>query len=226
MAIDPSQDEWITPCDLCGSIQFSKLRLPYTLRARRCRACGLVTIVPAAPSAHRDGTGVLRSSLDALEQTIFRAASAGASRALLIGRPDGRVAAAVNRTGMALTVLSEVPGAVPQGVIVHTVPIEQAPFLPDQFDLIACTIPIETFHSPALMFEKCRFWLTPGGLLLVGGMNWRSTAAMLTKKSWLHRNASHARYLITTRILRRYADRFGFDVRNVQTYSRLDRRTD
>ena len=223
MAFDPSNDRWTSPCDLCGSLVGKVLQLPIAVPARRCGSCGLVTLEQSFTGNGSTRVTSLRASMRALEQTVREAATAGAKRALLIGRSSGRAYEALRSSGLDVTVLSDPGEEPPAGAILHTVRLEQAPFLPDQFDLIICTTSIETMDSPATLFEKSRMWLAPGGLLVAGGMNWAALNAQVSRRSWLMRNASRAHYLMTRRTLRRYADRFGYNVRSVQTYTRFDR---
>jgi SAM-dependent methyltransferase len=223
MPFDPSQDRWTSACDLCGSLRAQPLNLPIPIGAHRCRSCGLVTLEHEAGSPPVQRAATLRSSVRALETTIRRAVDDGAERVLLVGRSSGRVYEALRRSGMEVTVLGEPDEEPPEGAIFHTVRIEQAPFLPDQFDVIVCTTAIETFDAPAMIFEKSRMWLAPGGLLVIGGMNWGAIGARIARRSWLVRHAMRSNYLMTPRILRRYADRFGYNVLSVQTYARFDR---
>jgi SAM-dependent methyltransferase len=220
MAFDPSQDRWTTACDLCGSLRAQPLSLPIPVGAHRCRSCGLVTLEHDAATPPVPRVTTLRSSVRTLEQTMRQAADDGAERVLLIGRSSGRAYDAIRRSGLEITILGEPDEEPPEGAIFLTVRVEQAPFLPDQFDVVVCTTAIETFDAPALIFEKCRMWLAPGGLLVVGGMNWGAIGARLARRSWLARHAMRAHYLMTPRILRRYADRFGYNVRTAQTYAR------
>ena len=226
MAFDPSNDRWTSACDLCGSLRATALELPVVRSAYRCRTCGLIRLEHESNGQSSPRIPTLRSSIHSLEQTVRRAADGGAERALLIGRSSGRVYEALRRTGMEVTVLGEPGEEPPEGAIFHTVRVEQAPFLPDQFDVIVCTTAIETIESPAMLFEKCRMWLAPVGLLVLGGMNWGALGARLSRRSWLARFATRAHYLMTPRTLRRYADRFGYDVLSVQTYSRIGGRGD
>jgi SAM-dependent methyltransferase len=228
MPFDPSQDRWTSACDLCGSLRAQPLHLPISVGAHRCRSCGLVTLehdAATAPTTAQRSMS-LRSSIRTLEAAIRRAADDGAERALLIGRSSGRVYEALRKSGIEVTVLGEQGEEPPEGAIFHTVRVEQAPFLPDQFDIVLCTTAIETFDSPATVFEKSRMWLAPGGLLVLGGMNWGAIGARFTKRSWLVRHAMRSNYLMTPRILRRYADRFGYNVRTAQTFPRFDRSSD
>lgn len=223
MAFDPANDRWTTACDLCGSLRATTLSLPIPVEAHKCRSCGLVKLEHPTNGSPAPRATALRSSIRALEQTIRRAAEGGAERALLIGRSSGRVYETLRDSGLEVTVLGEPGEEPPEGTIFHTVRVEQAPFLPDQFDVIVCTNAIETFDAPAMIFEKSRMWLAPGGLLVLGGMNWRGLGAMLSRRTWLARHAARAHYLMTPGILRRYADRFGYNVRSVQTYARFGR---
>lgn len=226
MAFDPASDRWTTACDLCGSLRATPIVLPIPVEAHRCRSCGLVKLEHATNGAGLARPSALRSSVRALEQTIRRAVEGGAERVLLIGRSSGRVYEAIRRSGMEVTVLGEPGEEPPEGAIFHTVRVEQAPFLPDQFDVIVCTAAIETFDAPAMIFEKSRMWLAPGGLLVLGGMNWRAVGAVVARRAWLLRHAARAHYLMSPGILRRYADRFGYNVRTVQTYIRAESATD
>lgn len=220
MPFEPSNDRWVTACDLCGSLVAKVLQLPLNASARRCRSCGLVTLERHDVNGSIVASSSVRSSVHSLELAIRRAPRDGAKRALLIGRPRGHVTDALLSSGMELTILTDTIEATVAGAIVHTVRIEQAPFLPDQFDLIVSTTSLEVMDSPATLFEKCRMWLAPGGLLMVGGANWGALGARLSTRSWLSKHAPNAKYLISMRTLRRYADRFGFNVRTAQTFAR------
>ncbi|MBC8144809.1 MAG: methyltransferase domain-containing protein [bacterium] len=219
MPFEPSNDRWTTACDLCGSLVAKVVQLPIAGAARRCRSCGLVTLERNDNSNGVQRASVLRS-VASIESAVRRAPSDGVKRALLIGPANGSVFEALRRSEMEVTVLTDPEAPTPPDVVVFTVRIEQAPFLPDQFDLIICTTALEVLDSPATLFEKCRMWLAPGGLLIAGGANWGSLGARMSTRSWLARHTPLARYLISLRTLRRYADRFGFNVRTVQTFAR------
>ncbi len=210
-------------------MEFETLRLPVRGSARRCCECGLVELDPEPSRPEVRLPAGLQSSLGSLRQTLEKAASGGARSLLLIGidtqRMDGlSLCSAAREIGYHVTLLAEPGGTdryAPAETVVHSTSLEAAPFLPDQFDVIIVSRTLESFDSPALLFERARLWLESGGLLLFGGMNWSSIGARLWRRSWLLRNARRSKYLVSANIVRRYADRFGYDVRAIHTYSQV-----
>jgi hypothetical protein len=106
-------------------------------------------------------------------------------------------------------------------IVVHDTTLESAPFLPEQFDTIICARPLQSLRSPASLFEKSRLWLSAGGTLVVGGVNRSSLTGRIWRRNWLKAHAATARHLLNADNLKGYADRFGYEVKTLRTYSTM-----
>jgi hypothetical protein len=224
MAIDPSADRWNEPCDLCGSVRYESVADREGARVLRCTECGLVTLVRdgAANGLHGNGDAADPANRS-LPRVLEQAKDEKARSILLIGvdrLPEGINLSAL---GGKVTMLVE-PGTrldVGSSAAVYDASIATAPFLPEQFDLIVCARGIESFDSPALLFEKTRLWLATGGVLLLGGMNRGSLPARLWRDNWMRAHAAGAQHLLDTDNLRDYADRFGYEVKRLRMHTSL-----
>ena len=221
MAFDPKSDQWVPPCDLCGSFRFKTEKLPAGRMARRCLDCGLVSVDHGNQQSRREAPerggmpeGMMIEALSKLR--------GGNGSALVIGLPSRAVVEAASAAGLRLSVLVE-PGSgeVPDAATFQA-SLESHSFLPDQFDMLLCARGLETFPSPSLLFERSRQWLAPGGTLLVSALNLDSLPARLRRRNWLCRYGLSAEHLLSLQTIKEYAERFGFDIRSVRTRSRTE----
>jgi hypothetical protein len=222
MAYESTNDSWTYPCDLCGSVESEQITLPTNVTARRCYECGLITIPRASNGSNgANGHRYTPHSLASLRRSLRSAAREGAESVLFLGTASLGLVSTARDYNLKATALIE-PDASPRelpDVIVHQTRLASAPFLPDQFDVIVCAGGPETMDAPSTFFERCRTWLVAGGLLLVGSSNWRSLPARLWRRNWMRRNMSGVSYLLTPDIIRAYADRYGYEIRDLQTHS-------
>ncbi len=222
-------DQWTLPCDLCGSNDYEAIDLPDVGQAHRCRVCGLVAVddrrADGSRASHNghDPAGSVSAprALRALRRTLRTAARDGAESVLLIGAASLALVNVAREQGLRMMALVEPDASVREipDVIIHSDRISGAPFLPDQFDVIVCAGGPETMDSPSRFFERSRVWLASGGALIIGGVNWRSLPALLWRRNWLRRNGRGVHWLLTPDVIRSYADRYGFEVRDLQTRS-------
>jgi SAM-dependent methyltransferase len=224
MAFDPTSDRWNEPCDLCGNVSYESIALREGARVLRCRECGLVTLVrDQQPGTANGSGGTAETGNLSLPRVLEQARDEQARSVLVIGidrLPKGIDFASF---GSNITFLVD-PGITldaGRSVTVYDMSLERAPFLPEQFDLIVCARSIESFDSPALLFEKTRLWLATGGTLLISGMNRGSLPARLWRDNWMRAHAAGAQHLLDTDNLRGYADRFGYEVKRLRMYSSL-----
>jgi hypothetical protein len=222
MAFDPKSDTWIPPCDLCGSFRYTTEELPAGHTARRCLDCGLVSV---EHGEHRvRGEAPLRGGLPEgiMIEALTDLRGERSCSALVIGFPSTAVVEAASAAGARLSVLVEPGSGEVPNVPTFQASLETHSFLPDQFDMILCARGLEAFPSPSLLFDRSRQWLTPGGALLVSALNLDSLPARLRRRNWFSRYAMSAEHLLSLNTIKRYAERFGFDIRSVRTRSRTE----
>jgi hypothetical protein len=221
MALDPKSDTWVPACDLCGSFRYEPITLGGGGLARRCRDCGLVRV--AHDSARRaGGYALVRIPEELLLSAVRDGRSEPMRSALVIGAPSTALVEAAAGAGIELTALVEPGhGSIP-GVSTREASFDAAGFVPDKFDIILCARGLETFPSPSLVFDRARYWLAPGGTLLVGALNFDSLPARVRRRNWLRRYAMSAEHLLSLGTLKAYARRFGFDIKSVRTRSRTE----
>jgi hypothetical protein len=221
MALDPKSDTWVPACDLCGSFRFETIMLGSGAEARRCRDCGLVRI-PHGNGHRAGGYAAVRIPEELLLEAISHNREDGTRSALVIGTPSTGLVEAASNAGLDLTALVEPGHGIIPGVSTHEASFDAAGFVPDKFDIILCTRGLETFVSPSLLFDRARYWLAPGGSLLVGALNFDSLPARLRRHNWLQRYAMGAEHLLSLSTLKGYARRFGFDIKSVRNRSRTE----
>lgn len=240
MAYDPKSDEFLSPCDLCGSFSFTTLQSREGSTVHRCSDCGLVTVSRPPRGANGSAGGAVHGTVNGAARNGHRPVAAspvrvvpflppfkraldrvreGVPSILLVGGESLAFHAAARRVGAKVTAVVDPGTPVPADVVANDSSIELAPFIPEQFDVIVCAGCIETFESPSMFFERTRAWLSTGGVLLIGARNASSLAARLWPSRWMQRNASGVEHLLSTPVIRRYASRFGFDVASVHARS-------
>jgi hypothetical protein len=221
MAVDPKSDTWVPACDLCGSFRFETFKLGGGGIARRCRDCGLVR-VPHENGHRAGGYAPVRIPEGLLLGPISGDRGDNTRAALVIGAPSTALVEAAASAAIDLTALVEPGhGSIP-GVTTHEASFDAAGFVPDKFDIILCARGLETFPSPSLLFDRARYWLAPGGTLLVGALNFDSLPARIKRRNWLQRYAMSAEHLLSLGTLKGYARRFAFDIKSVRTRSRTE----
>lgn len=142
--------------------------------------------------------------------------------ALVIGAPSTALVESAAEAGIELTALVEPGHGVIPGVSTREASLDAAGFVPEKFDIILCARGLDTLPSPSLFFDRARYWLSPEGKLLVGSLNFDSLPARLRRRNWLQRYAMSAEHLLSLGTLKRYARRFGFDIKSVRTRSRTE----
>lgn len=217
MAVDQNSDTWVPPCDLCGSFRYETIKLSKGDVARRCRDCGLVSVTHT--NGHRAGGYATVRVPDELLVGAIKG-SRDARTALVIGAPSTELVEAAAAAGIDLTALVEPGHGKIPGVTTHEASFDAAGFVPEKFDLILCARGLETFPSLSMLFDRARYWLVPGGTLLVGALNFESLPARLRRRNWLQRYTMSAEHLVGLSTLKGFARRFGFDIKSVRTRSR------
>lgn len=220
MAFNPKSDTWISPCDLCGSLRHQTVKLSQGKTARRCADCGLVTFDHTGLPPRLEGH--IRHDLPQnLVINAMRSVRRDGS-VLVIGTPTVAMAEAGTALGVAMTALVEPGSGTVPGVPTQEWSLDAASFPPDRFDLILCLRGLELFPVPSLLFDRARFWLRPGGTLLVGALNFESLPARLRRRNWLMRYAAGAEHMLSLGTVKGYADRYGFGIKSVRTRSHTD----
>lgn len=218
-------------CALCGSTQARTLfaardRLlgrPGTFPVVRCAACGLVYLCPrpvgSALAAYYPDAYY---PLDATPPAQVRAVAAGLFRRVQAwvqeqGRPKVRLLDVGCGTGVFLDLAQQAgwhaqgiePGGAACayararfGLDVHCGTLEDAPLLPESFDVVTMWQVLEHLPHPLEGLRRVYQALAPGGLLLIGVPNFASLEARLFGRRWYSLDAPRHLYHFTPATLR------------------------
>ncbi|MCB0712170.1 MAG: hypothetical protein KDD67_07555 [Ignavibacteriae bacterium] len=200
-----SNDIWLNPCNLCGSVDYE--RLNYRLATlHRCHVCGLVQHARQEDDLPEERLLSSWFFETALRRLTYQNRETTPMKILLIGNvPEERLERFQDRR----LILNQ-----------HSGRIGSAAFAPEEFDMILCAQSMESFPSPSDLFLKSRLWLKPEGLLVAGGANWDSLERRISTKRWLD-YYPEGRYYLGFGHLRQYATRFGFEIVSSGTTSNL-----
>lgn len=191
-----SQDEWVHPCDLCGSLEYEHLSAGDG-RLYRCHVCGLVQL-PAEterPSGLRTidqqvFNAILRRLVSRLDESV-------SFRVLVIGPLKERTRRILENPALTVDHLS---GSIDSGG-----------YPPETFDIVLCTSSLDSVNSVGSLFARARTWLRPLGLFVVGGGNWESVERRLWTTRWLRYHPEGRQYPGYSH-MKAYATRYGFEV--------------
>ncbi|HZT54011.1 MAG TPA: class I SAM-dependent methyltransferase [Gaiellaceae bacterium] len=138
------------------------------------------------------------------------------ARVLDLGAGDGRLAAALARTGLRVTAVEpfrEVAAARGlAGVEVVRARVETLELPPGAFDAAIAWHVLEHLDRPQTALERVRGWLAPHGRLLAGVPNLASVQARLGGDRWFHLDPSRHRVHFTAHGLERLLERTGFRI--------------
>lgn len=216
-----TNERWLRPCDLCGSLNYERLEQePHSLY--RCCDCSLIQ--RAEEHGNESAPQKLDSALfsTTLNQIIRRTDGLTDTAILIIGRPSDSVFPCIRNSPLHITLLvepDETEGL--EGLSFKIGGMEQNLFRPEQFDVILCARGMDSLESAASLFARARLWLAPEGLLFVGGANWGS----LTRRLWFGRWRSHhkgGRIFADPQHLKEYGLRYGFDQLSGGTRSHIN----
>lgn len=194
---DPNQqDSWIHPCDLCGALDYQRVRSVEELYA--CHVCGLV-MRPDTDQLSSEERGLDSAIFGAIVRRLVRRFDGESDQfsILVIGPLDPRSRHLIESSGLQLTH--------------HTGSIASGGWPPETFDVILCSRSVETLPSIASLFARARTWLRPLGLFVTGGANWESIERRLWSARWLRLHPGAPLYPGYSH-LRSYATRYGFEI--------------
>ena len=207
-AIDPA-------CALCGGRERRELRRDGEHTLVRCAACGLVYVTPRrdaralidevydasywrSPAARERGYGDYAAD-EPLYLSTFRRRYSRLAAQLPRG---GRALDVGCAAGFAMRVLEErgfeVFGVEPSRSIrevalrhfapdrIHAGTLEDAPFGPASFDLIAMWDVLEHLPDPLAALRRARELLAPSGRLVIETQNVEALAARVLSRRWTH----------------------------------------
>lgn len=215
-----TNEHWLRPCDLCGSLNYTQIA-GGSIPLHRCCDCNLVQRADDAEEAPAPNSLDAAVFSSALSQIVRRIDGVPDPSVLIIGRPPESVLPSIRRSPLEVTLLvrhNETEGL--EGTAFQTGGLEPNLFRPEQFDVILCARGMESLESAAMFFSRARLWLAPQGLLFVAGTNWGS----LTRRLWSGRwRARHGRGRIFADYphLKEYALRYGFEPISGGTRSRI-----
>lgn len=220
-------EEWLQPCDLCGSMSFEPVYSSSELH--RCRSCGLVQRAhPDSQQKRRNLPGEGSPRIDetlfesALRQLLRRTEDTPRASLLIIGRPHPSVLPLIaGHPGVTTILVRHGDDAGLRDFNIVTASIEAAPFRPEQFDVILSVRSVDSLDSIASFLSSARIWLKPGGLLFAGGANWGSLGRRLLFAKW-KRAHRLGQMFVGPSHMKEYATRKGFDLLSGGTRSRLE----
>ena len=215
-------EEWLHSCDLCGSMNYVVLQnSPDGLH--RCGDCGLV---------QRPQNNIPEQLFSAVDEPLFTIAlrqiirrmeePASESSILIIGPPPASTLNAIRDSHLNVTILvnyGEDAGL--SGIPVQFGSLENAPFRPEQFDVILCARRTDTLNSTATLFTRSRLWLRQGGLLFASGTNWGSIERRTFPGRW-HARHRGGRTFPDAGLVKDYAARHCFTLLSSGTRSRIE----
>ncbi|HEV7732154.1 MAG TPA: class I SAM-dependent methyltransferase [Candidatus Binatia bacterium] len=227
------------PCPACGADAFRFAFLKRGCRFERCLRCGvmrqnpqIVDLAEAYADAYRTGeyaffasaTGIRRAIAELRLRAVMRAhprarrwldlgASTGAfvaaAGAALATRGDGGVAEGVEFAPEA------VAAARAEGLAVFQSTVEDF-VVETPYDVITAFDVLEHLRDPAVLLERARSWLAPGGILAVTVPNLGSVPSLFMGRHWYFIAPDHLHYF-DAGTLRQVFQRNGFAVRDIAT---------
>ena len=179
-------------CPACGGTL-----APARDALRQCTSCGsAVTVDPAAASTdlysqpgERRLAGPLAvvKALGTREQVRLLGPLERGRRILDLGAGDGRLAAVLARAGHQVTAVEpfrDVPAIL--GLTVRRESLDDVDLPDGSFDAAVLWHVLEHLQEPLAALERVRWWLVPGGRVLVGVPNLASLQAALGGEYWFH----------------------------------------
>ena len=242
----PSQPREDATCEACGHMRHVPIARQRGWTLRRCRACGLMFVLPQPTVAQLAGiytrsagyfataeTDLSRTSAEPAEQLHRHLAAAGirGGRFLDVGCATGQLIYHMARLGWQVTGIDVNPDAAAvaraHGLDVAEGALEKQPFADASFDVIHMGDVLEHLPRPRQALLTARRLLRPGGLLVLRMPNadcgFARAALRLSRwlgLPWTWSAAPYHLYEFTPRATSRLLISAGFEVTELRCHGR------